>query len=80
MTLTRNWLNDQIAAMAEDEDEIAPDDSLILFGLDSIRVMEFIGTLEEQGIKVSFEELISKPTPNAWWALIEARTPAHQPG
>ena len=47
----------------------------MLFGLDSIRVMEFASLLKTHGITVSFEDLIRLPTPNAWWSLIETRRP-----
>ena len=73
--LDRAWLAAQIALMIEDEDEVGPDDSLVLFGLDSIRVMEFSSLLKTRGVTVSFEELIRQPTPNAWWSLIESRRP-----
>ena len=73
--LDRSWLTAQIALMIEDDDEVGPDESLVLFGLDSIRVMEFASLLKTQGISVSFEELIRQPTPNAWWSLIETRRP-----
>lgn len=73
--LDRAWLAAQIALMIEDEDKVGPDDSLVLFGLDSIRVMEFSSLLKTRGVTVSFEELIRQPTPNAWWSLIESRRP-----
>ena len=73
--LDRAWLATQIALMIEDDDEVGPDESLVLFGLDSIRVMEFASLLKTQGISVSFKELIRQPTPNAWWSLIETRRP-----
>ena len=73
--LDRAWLATQIALMIEDDDEVGPDESLVRFGLDSIRVMEFASLLKTQGISVSFEELIRQPTPNAWWSLIETRRP-----
>ncbi|MBA4489250.1 phosphopantetheine-binding protein [Paracoccus sp. S1E-3] len=73
--LNRAWLAAQIARMIEDDDEVGPDESLVLFGLDSIRVMEFASLLKTQGIAVTFEELIRQPTPNAWWSLIETRRP-----
>ena len=74
--LNRAWLAAQIALMIEDDDEVGPDESLVLFGLDSIRVMEFASLLKTHGIAVSFEDLIRQPTPNAWWSLIAARLPA----
>ena len=73
--LDRAWLATQIALMIEDDDEVGPDESLVLLGLDSIRVMEFASLLKTQGFSVSFEELIRQPTPNAWWSLIETRRP-----
>ena len=73
--LDRAWLATQIALMIEDDDEVGPDESLVLFGLDSIRVMEFASLLKTHGLTVSFEELIGQPTPNAWWSLIETRRP-----
>lgn len=69
----RDWLNRQIAQMIDEGEEADPDESLILYGLDSIRVMEFAGLLQEHGITVSFEELVTRPTANAWWTLIRAR-------
>lgn len=77
--LDRAWLATQIALMIEDDDEVGPDESLVLFGLDSIRVMEFSTLLKTHGVTISFEDLIRLPTPNAWWALIEARRPVQQP-
>ncbi|MFI0396924.1 phosphopantetheine-binding protein [Paracoccus jiaweipingae] len=76
----RDWLNDQIAAMTDPGDAANPDDNLIMHGLDSIRVMAFAGRLHQRGISVSFEDLITQPTANAWWALIQARQNAATPG
>lgn len=77
--LSHDWLTAEIAKMIEDDDEVGPDESLVLFGLDSIRVMEFSTLLKTHGVTLSFEDLIRLPTPNAWWALIEARRPVQQP-
>lgn len=70
------WLTAQIAQMIDEGEEAGPDESLILYGLDSIRVMEFAGRLQERGIHASFEELVTQPTANAWWALIQSRRAA----
>lgn len=72
----RDWLTLQIAQMIDEGETAGPDESLILYGLDSIRVMEFAGRLQEHGITVSFEELVTTPTANAWWALIQSRRAA----
>ncbi len=71
--LTEAWLSGQIATMIDEGEDPGPDDSLILFGLDSIRVMEFVALLEQHGIKLRFEELIRKPSRNGWWAMIQAQ-------
>lgn len=68
-----DWLTRHITQMIDEGEEAGPDENLILYGLDSIRVMEFAGRLREHGITVSFEELITNPTVNAWWALIQSR-------
>ena len=47
--LTEAWLSGQIATMIDEGEDPGPDDSLILFGLDSIRVMEFVALLEQHG-------------------------------
>ncbi|WP_323009883.1 phosphopantetheine-binding protein [Paracoccus sp. (in: a-proteobacteria)] len=72
-TLDQDWLTGQIATMIDEGETPAPEESLILFGLDSIRVMEFVALLKTHGISVSFEELIRDPSIAAWWALIDAR-------
>ena len=73
MTPTRDWLDARIATMIDEGETPAPDESLIHYGLDSVRVMALVGALEEQGVRVTFEELIETPTPDAWWTLICAR-------
>ncbi|MDO5604516.1 MAG: phosphopantetheine-binding protein [Paracoccus sp. (in: a-proteobacteria)] len=73
VTLDQDWLSRQIATMIDEGENPAPDDSLILFGLDSIRVMEFVALLKKHGISISFEELIRQPSISAWSALIKAR-------
>ncbi|WP_162946730.1 phosphopantetheine-binding protein [Ruegeria sp. EL01] len=74
--LDRNWLETRVRGLIEDEEDIAPDESLIYFGLDSIRVMELATELKAQGVVVSFEELASNPTIDAWWGLISTRQSA----
>ena len=73
MTLDRDWLDARIAAMIDEGETPAPDESLIHHGLDSVRVMALVGALEERGVRVTFEELIETPTPDAWWTLLSSR-------
>lgn len=67
--LQDDWLAAQVARMT-DEDGIGPDDDLTLRGLDSMGVMRLALLLEERGIVLSFDDLIARPTLNAWRALI----------
>lgn len=71
--IDRAWLDQQIAAMIDEDEVPGPDDNLIHYGLDSVRVMEFACQLGAHGIEVGFSDLIEAPTKAAWWALIEAR-------
>ncbi len=67
------WLETRVSQLIEDEGPIDPAESLIFYGLDSLRVMKFAGELKERGIIVSFEDLAKDPTLNAWSALIDAK-------
>lgn len=71
--LSRDWLAARVQEMIEDDCEIAPDENLVLYGLDSIAVMTFSSELKQQGIEISFEELARVPTLDAWWALLSSR-------
>lgn len=71
--ISRDWLTARLHELIEDDCEIAPDESLVLYGLDSIAVMTFSAELKQMGVEASFEELASEPTLNTWWALISAR-------
>ncbi|WP_223640454.1 phosphopantetheine-binding protein [Rhodobacter sp. TJ_12] len=80
MTLTahtdpvdRDWLVARVSALLEDEGPIDPTENLIYYGLDSLRVMKLSAELKKHGIAVSFEDLASAPTLEAWEALIAAR-------
>jgi len=68
-----DWLETRVSKLIEDEGPIDPAESLIYYGLDSLRVMKLAAELKERGITVSFEDLAKDPTLNAWSALIDAR-------
>lgn len=68
-----DWLEARVTNLIEDEGPIDPAESLIYYGLDSLRVMKLAAELKERGITVSFEDLAKDPTLNAWFTLIEAR-------
>ena len=75
MSLTENavldcdWLAGQVARMV-DEESIGPDEDLTLYGLDSMGVMRLAMLLEERGIVLSFDDMITRPTLNEWKAMI----------
>lgn len=70
-TLTdADWLQARVVELIEDEDDIDPEESLIVYGLDSISIMTLAGELKTHGIQLSFEELARNPTLNAWSKLI----------
>lgn len=72
-TVDRAWLEARVTALLDDEGPIDPAESLIYYGLDSLRVMKLAAELKTHGITVSFEDLASEPTLDAWDALIAAR-------
>ncbi|WP_265452137.1 phosphopantetheine-binding protein [Aeromonas salmonicida] len=72
--ISHQWLQERVQQLIEDNDtELDLEESLILYGLDSLRVMRFATELKERNIHVSFEELIKSPTLASWRELIANR-------
>lgn len=67
----RDWLKQRLSQMIEDDAEIDPDENLLFYGLDSLRVMKLAAELETRGVHVSFEQLARTPTLAHWYRLIE---------
>ncbi len=68
-------LIEQIAALLEiDADEITETDSLVDFGLDSVRMMSLLGSWQQHGLELSFMELAATPCIQYWWPLIANKT------
>jgi len=55
----------------EDPRDIADDESLIDFGLDSIRAMALAARWRDAGALVEFSAMAAKPTLAHWWTLIQ---------
>ncbi len=70
--LSRDWLQKQLLELLPvSAEEFDPEESLIDYGLDSLRVMLKLSEWQALGIQLSFEQLARQPTLNAWWQLIE---------
>jgi bifunctional isochorismate lyase/aryl carrier protein len=53
--------------------ELQDEDSLIDWGLDSIRIMSLLENWRRAGRELTFMTLAEQPTLAAWWALLETR-------
>ena len=71
--ITQQWLHIRVEQLIEEEEEIDPDENLIVYGLDSLRIMQFSAELKSYGIDIGFEEIARNPTLSSWWALIQTR-------
>ena len=73
--INRDWLAQHVRALIKCDEEIAPDENLILYGLDSLTMMKLVAQLGQIGVTLSVAELTKNLTLAGWWRLIEGRLP-----
>lgn len=71
--VTRRWLHTRVQQLVEEDSELDPNENLIVYGLDSLRIMQLSSELKGRGINISFEELGRTPTLSNWWSLVASR-------
>ncbi|MFI6099296.1 phosphopantetheine-binding protein [Lentzea sp. NPDC051213] len=70
---TKEELRALIAEKLEvDAAEIADDDDLIEWGLNSVTTMGLAGRWRRAGVDVDAKKLVKDVTVNGWWALLAA--------
>lgn len=71
--VTQHWLRMWVQNFVEQGTSVDPDESLIVYGLDSLRIMQLSSDLKERGLDIRFDELGRAPTLSNWWSLVESR-------
>ena len=65
----KQMLREMLAGILGAAETLPEDESLLHYGLNSMKTMRLVGMLRKQGIKVSFVELSKQPTLSAWAKL-----------
>ena len=62
-----------------ESEAVAPDEDLLLLGLDSIRIMNVANLLRRSGVEVQFAELLDRPTLGEWGQMLSTRRNGEAP-
>lgn len=65
------WLRDRLLDVLDDCTELDPDESLIVYGLDSLQIMRISAELKARGFSPSYEALARAPTLSGWLRLLQ---------
>ncbi|MEV4648890.1 phosphopantetheine-binding protein [Saccharopolyspora sp. NPDC049357] len=72
--LTLEAVREQVAELLyEDPSELADDEDLIDWGLDSVRIMTLVEQWRKQGVQITFADLAERPTLADWWKVLEPK-------
>ena len=72
--LTLEDVRAQVAELLyEDPAELADDEDLLDWGLDSVRIMSLVERWRKLGVQVTFADLAERPTLADWWAVLEPK-------
>lgn len=65
-----SWLKQQLPSLLDSAEMPAPDDNLLDYGLDSLRMLQLLAGLTTQGIRLDLASFGRTPTLANWQALI----------
>lgn len=68
--VTKEWLESRVKDLLGEDIEIDNDENLIIYGLDSLKIMQLSSELKNMNINIGFEKLGRNPTIKEWWSLI----------
>lgn len=60
--------------MPHNDTDIADDENLLEQGLDSINIMQLVSRWRSIGNKITFSQLLEKPTISAWHQLLSQKS------
>lgn len=57
----------------EDPSELADDENLLDWGLDSVRIMSLVERWRKLGVQITFADLAERPSLADWWSVLEPK-------